>query len=100
VNDAAVRAQTYTPHQIVARVSGKPPDFDTGTRVEYSNTNYVLLGLIVEAATHKPLDREVTRRILEPLRLHDTRFPTTRTRGHSAPPTDGEWWSCSTTCFT
>jgi D-alanyl-D-alanine carboxypeptidase len=90
VNDAAVRAQSYAPHQLVERVSGEPPDFAAGSRVEYSNTNYVLLGLIVEAATGKPLDREVTRRIVRPLHLHDTRFPATKmalprpfTRGYS-----------------
>ena len=62
VNDAAVRAQTYAPREIVERVSGEPPDFAAGSRVEYSNTNYVLLGMIIEAATGKPLRREVTRR--------------------------------------
>jgi D-alanyl-D-alanine carboxypeptidase len=72
VNDAAVRAQTYAPRQIVERVSGEPPDFAAGSRVEYSNTNYVLLGMIIEAATGKPLRREVTRRVIRPLQLHDT----------------------------
>jgi len=91
VNDPAVRAKTYAPLQLVERVSGVRPDFAAGSRVEYSNTNYVLLGLIVEAATGKPLDREVTRRILRRLHLHDTRFPTTEkalprpfTRGYSS----------------
>ena len=79
VNDAAVRAQTYAPQQIVARVSGEPPDFAAGSRVEYSNTNYVLLGIIIEAATGKPLRREVTRRVIRRLQLRDTRFVTSRT---------------------
>ncbi len=79
VNDAAVRAQTYAPREIVERVSGEPPDFAAGSRVEYSNTNYVLLGMIVEAATGKPLRREVTRRVIRPLQLRDTRFVTSRT---------------------
>ena len=79
VNDAAVRAQTYAPREIVERVSGEPPDFAAGSRVEYSNTNYVLLGMIIEAATGKPLGREVTRRVIRPLQLHDTRFVTSRT---------------------
>ena len=79
VNDAAVRAQTYAPREIVERVSGEPPDFAAGSRVEYSNTNYVLLGMIIEAATGKPLRREVTRRVIRPLQLRDTRFVTSRT---------------------
>jgi D-alanyl-D-alanine carboxypeptidase len=90
VNDAAMRAQTYAPREIVERVSGEPPDFAAGSRVEYSNTNYVLLGMIIEAATGKPLRREVTRRVIRPLQLRDTRFvtswttlPTPFTRGYS-----------------
>jgi D-alanyl-D-alanine carboxypeptidase len=79
VNDAAVRAQTYAPRQIVERVSGEAPDFAAGSRVEYSNTNYVLLGMIIEAATGNPLRREVTRRVIRPLQLRDTRFVTSRT---------------------
>ena len=79
VNDAAVRAQIFAPQQIVERVSGEPPDFAAGSRVEYSNTNYVLLGMIIEAATGRPLRREVTRRVIRPLQLRDTRFVTSRT---------------------
>jgi D-alanyl-D-alanine carboxypeptidase len=79
VNDAAVRAQTYAPREIVERVSGEPPDFAAGSRVEYSNTNYVLLGMIIEAATGKPLRREVMRRVIRPLELRNTRFVTSRT---------------------
>jgi D-alanyl-D-alanine carboxypeptidase len=90
VNDPAVREQTYTPRQIVERVSGERPDFAAGKRVEYSNTNYVLLGLIVEEATGESLKREITRRVIRSLDLDATRFPTTRetlpepfTRGYS-----------------
>jgi D-alanyl-D-alanine carboxypeptidase len=79
ISDPAVRAQTYSPHQLVARVSGEPPDFVAGSRVEYSNTNYVMLGLIVEAATGKSLTREITRRVIRRLHLHDTEVPTRRT---------------------
>ena len=79
VNDAAVRAQTYAPREIVERVSGEPPDFAAGSRVEYSNTNYVLLGMIIEAATGKPLRREVMRRVIRPLELRNTRFVTSGT---------------------
>ena len=77
VNERAVRERTYSPREIVARVSGEPPDFASGARVEYSNTNYVLLGLIVEQATGRRLEGEVKRRVIEPLRLRDTRFPVT-----------------------
>jgi D-alanyl-D-alanine carboxypeptidase len=79
VNDPMVRAQAYTPRELVERVSGEPPDFAPGSRVEYSSTNYVLLGMIVEAATGNALKFEITRRVIRPLHLHSTRFPTTTT---------------------
>jgi D-alanyl-D-alanine carboxypeptidase len=42
--------------------------------VSYSNTNYVLLGLVVEAVTGHPLAAELQRRIFNPLGLRDTSF--------------------------
>ncbi|MCO4747912.1 MAG: beta-lactamase family protein, partial [Proteobacteria bacterium] len=43
--------------------------FEPGTRWEYSNTNYVLLGLIIEAATGESYESELQRRLLDPLAL-------------------------------
>jgi D-alanyl-D-alanine carboxypeptidase len=73
-------------------VADQPPDFPPGTAWSYSNTGYVLAGLIVEAATGRPLGRELARRIFGPLRLRDTFFPVNapgipgpRSRGYSLP---------------
>jgi D-alanyl-D-alanine carboxypeptidase len=46
----------------------------------YSNTCYVLLGLIVEQATGSSLRQQLTARILRPLHLRHTSFPTTNPR--------------------
>jgi D-alanyl-D-alanine carboxypeptidase len=43
-----------------------------GERYSYSNTNYTLLGLIIEAVTGNEAATEIRRRILEPLGLRDT----------------------------
>jgi D-alanyl-D-alanine carboxypeptidase len=43
-----------------------------GVRYSYSNTNYTLLGLIIEAVTGNEATQEIRRRILEPLGLEDT----------------------------
>ena len=43
----------------------------------YSNTNYFILGLIVEELTGQPLEQVVRERILDPLHLDATSFPTT-----------------------
>ncbi|TDF37044.1 class A beta-lactamase-related serine hydrolase [Streptomyces sp. WAC05374] len=44
----------------------------------YSNTNYVLLGLVIEHVTDRPYATEALRRIIRPLRLTGTSFPGTR----------------------
>jgi D-alanyl-D-alanine carboxypeptidase len=59
----------------VSTIADLPPRFAPGTSFEYSNTNYVLAGMIVEAATGSSLGREMSRRVFRPLRLTDTSFP-------------------------
>lgn len=41
----------------------------------YSNTNYVLAGLVVQKVTHRPLGEVITERIIEPLGLTGTYVP-------------------------
>jgi D-alanyl-D-alanine carboxypeptidase len=86
------RFRHWTPRQLVALVAGQPPDFPPGTAWSYSNTGYVLAGMIVEAATGHQLRRELVRRIFRPLGLRDTSFPINRptiprpyARGYSLP---------------
>jgi D-alanyl-D-alanine carboxypeptidase len=69
------RLRTWTPRELVALVTDQPPTFAAGTGFEYSNTNYVLAGMIVEAVTGNRLGWELTRRIFRPLGMRDTRFP-------------------------
>ncbi|MFF0363564.1 serine hydrolase domain-containing protein [Streptomyces fungicidicus] len=47
-------------------------------RFSYSNTNYVMLGLVVEQVTGRSYAAETERRILAPLRLTGTSFPGSR----------------------
>ncbi len=51
------------------------PDFAPGTGWEYSNTNYILAGLLVDKVTGTPVSTEITRRIITPLRLKNTYYP-------------------------
>jgi D-alanyl-D-alanine carboxypeptidase len=48
------------------------PYFPPGTNWHYSNTNYLLLGLVAERVTGRPLAEELRRRFLEPLGLDGT----------------------------
>ena len=52
---------------ILDRWARKPLDFDPGTRWQYSNTNYVIAGLIVEKVTGMPFFEFLRSRILGPL---------------------------------
>ncbi len=52
---------------ILERWAKKPLDFEPGTRWQYSNTNYVMAGLIVEKASGMPFFEFLRSRILAPL---------------------------------
>ncbi|MTE15136.1 serine hydrolase domain-containing protein [Nocardia aurantiaca] len=60
---------------LVRRAMALPARFEPGTKAEYSNTNYLIVGMVVERVTGHPVAEEVTRRILDPLNLRDTYFP-------------------------
>lgn len=54
---------------------GTNPTSSPGATVKYSNTNYYLLGLIIEKATGNPVHDEVARLITTPLHLNHTYLP-------------------------
>lgn len=56
-----------TAEQIVERWAQKPLDFDPGTEWQYSNTNFVIAGLIVEKASGFPLLRFLRERVFAPI---------------------------------
>jgi D-alanyl-D-alanine carboxypeptidase len=66
---------TFTPQQLVAFSAANPPLFAPNAEWNYSNTNYLLLGLIIEAVAKHPVNEEITKRLIVPLGLHDTTFP-------------------------
>lgn len=53
-------------------VSGKEAVFPPGTSAEYSNTNYLLLGLIIEKVSGKSLGDAINELIIEPCGLNET----------------------------
>jgi D-alanyl-D-alanine carboxypeptidase len=68
--------RVWTPLELLSFVGGRPPLFAPGSVWYYSNTNFILLGLIVERITGRPLGDELRDRIFKPLRLAHTAFPT------------------------
>jgi D-alanyl-D-alanine carboxypeptidase len=71
---------TFTPGELVAMALRHPPGFAPGTGYAYSNTNYVLLGQIIERVAGRGWAREVDDRIARPLGLRHTAAPGVRTR--------------------
>ena len=69
----------WTPLQIVRMATKHKPLFAPGApgKQSYSNTGYVLLGLVIEKVTGRPFAEELNTRIFRPLGLKHTTFPTT-----------------------
>ncbi|MFJ8332271.1 serine hydrolase domain-containing protein [Streptomyces sp. NPDC094437] len=72
------RNDTRTPGELVGIAMAHGPDFTPGTSWSYSNTNYVLAGMVIEKATGHGFGQEIERRVIEPLRLRATSVPGTR----------------------
>jgi D-alanyl-D-alanine carboxypeptidase len=73
-----IRYKQWTPAELIAVSTARPLDFPPGTRWSYSNTNYIVAGLLVEKITGKPYEEAVERRVLQPLRMRDTSVPADR----------------------
>jgi len=69
-------AYEWAPEDLVDVAAGHGPQSEPGADVLYSNTNYTVLGLIVERVTGNDLGDELDARIFEPLGLDDTSFET------------------------
>jgi D-alanyl-D-alanine carboxypeptidase len=82
------RRYRWEPRRLVSIALSHAPLFQPGASWSYSNTNYILLGLIIEAATGRSIGAELRHRIFEPLELRHTTFDTqpvisgTRARGY------------------
>lgn len=63
-------SRTWTGPEVLARLGA--PRFAPGSDYAYSNSNYVILGMLVERVTGQPYEDVLARRLLEPLGLDDT----------------------------
>ena len=67
----------FTPQQLLGYAFAQPATFPPGQGFEYSNTNTTLLGLVIEKVSGLPLPEYVTQKIVQPLKMAGTSFPTT-----------------------
>ncbi|WP_220235667.1 serine hydrolase domain-containing protein [Hymenobacter ginsengisoli] len=71
---ASYMGQPKTQAQMLAMLATSPPDFAPGTKAAYSNTNFVLLGYIVEKLTKLPYAQVLQKRIAAKAGLKDTYY--------------------------
>ncbi len=97
LDDDEIRNRYFEPRELLDLALEHPADAEPGETWGYSNTNYVLAGLIVQKVTGRPLAEEMDRRIIKRIGLRHTYFPapgemTVREphpRGYHRSPEDG-----------
>ncbi|MFD7020610.1 serine hydrolase domain-containing protein [Streptomyces sp. NPDC059928] len=65
----------YDPRDLVKLALAHRRAFEPGTDWRYSNTGYLLAGMIIERVTGHPYGDEIRRRVIEPLGLRQTSVP-------------------------
>lgn len=80
-DDAFIKAfltnpdRPFTPKELLAYAFKHPNQFPPGSKFQYCNTNYILLGLLVEKMTGENLRDVIEHRVLRPSHLDHTLFP-------------------------
>ena len=70
-----IRDNYYSTRDLLDVALSKPAAFEPGSQFKYTNTNYIVLSLLAEKVTHRPLAEQITQRITEPLGLTHTYYP-------------------------
>lgn len=68
-------ADPLPPRQLLGFVTDRKLEFEPGSRYRYSNSDNIVVGLMVRAATGRSYRDALARRIFDPLKLHRTRLP-------------------------
>ena len=69
------RYHYVTPRDILDSALSKPAQFEPGTQWKYTNTNYIVLGMLVERVSQRPVGEQIDERIVKKLGLSHTYFP-------------------------
>jgi D-alanyl-D-alanine carboxypeptidase len=64
--------KVWKPAELVAYLLDEKPPFEAGKGWDYSDTNYIVLGMIIEKVTGRKFYDEANRRLLKPLKLTNT----------------------------
>jgi D-alanyl-D-alanine carboxypeptidase len=66
--------RVWTPQELVDIATKNPPNFPPGQQYGYCNTNYILLGMIIEKVTGNKIGDEIQERIIDKLGLTNTSY--------------------------
>jgi D-alanyl-D-alanine carboxypeptidase len=92
----------FEPRTLIGWAVQQNPYFAPGQGYHYSNTNYLILGLIIENVTHDSVADQIRKRFLDPFNLRQTSYPMTLAmpdpwaRGYGLDK-DGNWKDVSGT---
>jgi len=64
-----------SPEELLSFIEDKPLEFKPGTRYRYSNSDNIVVGLMIEAATNRSYESQLKKRVLKPLGLTETSLP-------------------------
>ncbi len=64
----------HTPEEEIALFRDKPLDFEPGSKFDYSNSNFIVLGVVIEKVSGKKYGDLLRERIFEPLGMRDSRL--------------------------
>ena len=73
--EAFVAGEDLPPERIVSFVASEPLAFEPGTQYEYSDTDNIVLGMIVEAVAGRSYEQELSSRVLDHMELRSTVLP-------------------------
>lgn len=88
--------RAFTPRELLSYALAEPNQFPPGERFDYCNTNTILLGLVVQKVSGEPLNSYIHDKILAPLGMSHTSFPTTNAfpdphaQGYTVQTADGK----------
>ncbi len=71
---AKMAGTARTPVEIIRLTQDKPLKFAPGTKYEYDNTGYIILGYVIEKVTRRKYEDQLRSAILDPLGMKDTGF--------------------------
>ena len=91
--------RVWTPAELLAIGFAQPSNFPPDTDYEYSNTNYVLLGLIVEKVDRKSLAQSMQDRLFRPPGMLHTALPPINATALLAPYSHGYLYGSSSVAF-